>query len=245
LYIISLITNIGLFTNSKAMIKAVITGDIVHSTQMSQKDRDMLIKIISRLLKDLSNEFSMRSEMYRGDSFQCLLSKPGDALRVALLIKTGIRSLNPSEAYELQKKSKPDQKKSMLYTNWVFDARMAIGIGEVEKPKTKISTSTGSAFIISGHGLDDLKNSKQALAIETFDKFREELQTESILLDTILSKTTALQCEVIHNKLQYSSEIEIARKLKIGQSAVNQRSNAGSWNAINAMVQRFETIYEK
>ena len=73
----------------------------------------------------------------------------------------------------------------------------------------------------------------------------DELETESILLDALISRTTALQCEVINLKLLGYTEMEIARQLKIMQSAVNQRSISGNWNAIEAMVKRFEIIYNK
>jgi hypothetical protein len=197
---------------------------------MSDIERSLVIKTISSLLKSMSKMFPMKSEMYRGDSFQCLLNRPSDALRAALIIKTRIRSIDRSE----------DSQRSET-----LDARIAIGIGEVEKTQTKISTSNGIAFILSGHLLDEMKDNKQTFGISTTDKFQDELETESILLDNILSKTTPLQCEVLNLKLSGYSEIEIARKFKIGQSAVNQRSTLGSWNAINSMLDRFDMIYHK
>lgn len=225
------------------MRKAVITGDIIHSTRMDDQSRVLLTKAISHLLKRLASDFSIKSEMYRGDSFQCLIGKPKNALRVALLIKTKIRSLHPSELFKIKKVAKPRQVTSQLYATWIFDARMGIGIGEAGQAKNKLGTSSGKAFILSGHLLDDLKATKRALGIAASDKHTDELETEILLLDNIISRTTALQCEVIHLKLQDYSEIEIAKKLGIGQSAVNQRSNLGSWNAIRAMVERFEDIY--
>ena len=181
--------------------------------------------------------------MFRGDSFQCLVPKVEDALTVALLIKTRIRSLNPSELHSVKAKGKPRKAKAVYFTSWVFDARLAIGIGEVPKTVKELATTSSEAFFLSGHLLDEMKNKKQSLDIDTEDKYREELETEMLLLDNIIAKTTAMQCEVIHWKLWGLSEIDIANKLGIGQSAVNQRSNAGSWNAISSMVDRFETMY--
>lgn len=216
------------------MKKAVITGDIIQSTRMNDESRQLLYKAITQVLKQVSKDFDMKSEMYRGDSFQCLIDYPENALRIALLIKTKIRSLNPAESLS-EKINQP---------TWIFDARMAIGIGDAGKKTTqKLAATSGEAFILSGHLLDALKNSKQALGIDTQDDYQDELETEILLLDTIIARTTALQCEVIHLKLQDYSEIEIAKKLGIGQSAVNQRSNLGNWNAIRTMIDRFESIY--
>lgn len=227
------------------MKKAVITGDIIHSTRMEEESRKLLSQAIARFLKELEKVFKVRSEMFRGDSFQCLVPNVQDALRVALLIKTKIRSLNPSALHSVKAKSKPLKSKSVYLTTWVFDARLAIGIGEVPKTVRDLATTSSEAFFLSGHLLDEMKSRKQSLDIDTVDKYRDELEIEMLLLDNIIAKTTAMQCEVIYWKLWGYSEIDIANKLGIGQSAVNQRSNAGSWNSIDAMVERFETIYEK
>jgi hypothetical protein len=225
------------------MIQAIITGDVIHSTRLSIGYRDWLFKQIGGALKQWNKDFGMRSETFRGDSFQCLVKKPADALRLALLQKTYIRSLNPSNLYDIHKKDSPANRKGIFFPTWIFDVRIAIGIGEVEFLSNRLASSGGSAFQLSGQLLDRMKNRKQSLAIATKDKFNEELETEFILLDAIISKTTALQCEVICLKLLGYTESQIAEQLEIGQSAVNQRSNSGNWYAIESMIKRFEKIY--
>jgi DNA-directed RNA polymerase specialized sigma subunit len=224
------------------MLKAVITGDIIQSTKLTPEQRQSLLENIERNLKILDEVYKMKSEIYRGDSFQCLLNTE-NALIVALIIKTYIRGLNPSVLYDLQSRKEPLKKNSIFYTNYIFDARIAIGIGETEETNKKLASSNGQAFLISGHLLDEIKNTKQTLIIGSSDEYNDELETESILLDAIISKTSALQCHVINLKLRNLTEIQIAEKLNIGQSAVNQRSTAGNWNAIESMRFRFEEIY--
>ncbi|MDI1234535.1 MAG: hypothetical protein PSX81_09655 [bacterium] len=185
----------------------------------------------------------MKSELYRGDSFQCLLSDISTALRVAILIKTYIRSLNPSEPYDIYNRRIPDKPKTILRPQWLFDTRITIGIGEVESEMKSIATSDGEAFHISGRLLDEIKGSKQTIAMRTNDEHNDELETEMVLLDYIIARTTALQCEVVNLKLLDYTETKIANILNIQQSAVNQRSNSGGWYAIEKMVERFETIY--
>lgn len=225
------------------MIHAIITGDVIQSTRMNVEYRDWLFKQIASALKQWDKDFGMRSETFRGDSFQSLVKKPSDALKLALLQKTYIRSLNPSDIYEVGKKNTANRK-GILVPTWIFDARIAIGIGNVDLLANRLAGSGGEAFQLSGHLLDKIKNKKQSLAISTNDQFKEELETEFILLDALISKTTALQCEVINRKLLGYTEIEIAKKLDIMQSAVNQRSNSGNWNAIESMIKRFEIIYK-
>jgi len=225
------------------MIQAIITGDLIHSTRLRVEDREWLFEEITQALKIWDKDFGTRSETFRGDSFQCLVKRPADALKICLIQKTFIRSLNPSSEYELIKRNNPSIKRGMIYPHWIFDARIAIGIGETDKLLNRLAASGGKAFELSGQLLDKMKSKKQALAIATTDKFNDELQTEFILLDALISKTTALQCEVINYKLLNYTETEIAHKLGIMQSAVNQRSNNGNWNAIDAMIKRFEKIY--
>jgi len=222
-------------------MKAVITGDIIHSTKLTTDDKRMLINEIEAGLKQWSKDFEMKYEIFRGDSFQCLLDNVMSALRLTLIIKSYIKSLNPSEKGETIRES--GKKISMLFPVWEFDARIAIGIGEVQFLDTSLGKSDGSAFVLSGHTLDDLKNKKQSIGIATIDNYQEELQTEIVLLDLIISRMTALQSEVVSLKLLGYNETEIANQLGVNQSAVNQRSNGAGWNAINNMVQRFENIY--
>ncbi|MCF8254050.1 MAG: hypothetical protein K9H61_05720 [Bacteroidia bacterium] len=227
------------------MKKAVITGDIIQSTKMKSNERKMLIDEVDAALKLLSKDYNMQYELYRGDSFQCLLPHPENALRVALLIKTFIKHLNPSEAFELKSKENPLKNQSMIYPVWMFDTRIAIGIGEGEEEIESLGKANGEAFLFSGRTLDNLKGSKQSIGIATDDNYQLELETECNLLDSIIARNSALQCEVIYLKLLGYTEIQIAKRLNIAQSAVNQRSNNGSWNAIHTMVLRYETIYQE
>jgi hypothetical protein len=225
------------------MIHAIITGDVIHSTRMSMELRDWLFKQIIAALKQWDKDFGMRSETFRGDSFQCLVKNPAEVLKLALIQKTYIRSLIPYNLHEVNKKSKIVINREITSPIGILDARIAVGIGKVELLSNRLASSGGTAFQLSGLLLDKMKNRKQSLAIATEDKFNDELETEFILLDAIISKTTPLQCEVLNLKLLGYTEHQIAKRLNIGQSAINQRSTSGNWNAIESMLKRFEKIY--
>lgn len=225
------------------MDKAVITADIIHSSKMPEDDRAMLYKNIKESLKVIDKDYAIHSEIYRGDSFQSVVDNVADALRIALIIKTFIRSLNPSEPIDIEKKGKPDSRYTIASPVWMFDVRMAIGIGKVKLRVDKITASDGEAFQLSGRALDELKNTRYRFAIDSNDANKNALIVQSKMLDTIISKTTALQCEVINLKLLGYTEVEISKMLAIKQSAVNQRSVSGNWNVINEMVLYFENLY--
>lgn len=225
------------------MVKAVITGDIVKSRRLTPENKTLLIDYISDAFKQWDEDFGTRSELFRGDSFQCLIKETYSALRQAIIIKTYIRSFNPSDKIEMNSKTRLTRPKIYLFPHWLFDVKIAIGIGTVDYETKYNATSDGEAFQISGMLLDEIKNNRQSFAIRTKDKYNDELETEMVLLDTILGKTTALQCEVIYLKLLGYTEFEISDMIKVNQSAVNQRSNAAGWNAIDKVVKRFERIY--
>lgn len=224
------------------MFKAVITADIIHSRKLSNVDRVYLTDALTKELKRLDKKFNAKSELYRGDSIQVIVFDVSNALRLALLIKFFIRSLNPSEKIKIVTEDAKTVNK--LKPIWVVDVRIAIGIGEVSFINKKVITSDGEAFQISGMLLDRMKQGKQKLAIDSADSKSEELQIESILLDAILDRTTALQSEVMYYKLMNMTEIQIAAKLGINQSAVNQRSSSGYWNVVAEMVNYFENRYK-
>lgn len=222
------------------MMSAVITADLVQSSKMTDTQKRQLYSLIYDMLKQIDNDYTAKSEMFRGDSFQCLLKFPRYSLRVALLLRTYIRSLNPIELGSIQK---PSGNRQFVFPVWMFDVRLAIGIGSVSFDTGKVRTSDGTAYQLSGRQLDDLKNSKYRFSIKSDDAFSNELSIESKLIDTIISRTSSLQCEVIFLKLQGYNETEIGKMLDINQSAVNQRSTSGSWHAINDVVSYFENLY--
>lgn len=109
-------------------MKAVITGDIMHSRKVLSS---VWLTDLKAVLKNYGNE-PKDWEIYRGDSFQ-LLVPAEDALEIALLIKATIK-----------------QHKAL-------DVRMAIGVGNVDYSADKITESNGTAFINSGECFEGLK----------------------------------------------------------------------------------------
>lgn len=223
---------------------AIISGDIVNSTRMNEAKREWLIHELSEAFITWDKDFKIKTEITRGDSFQCLVNDRALALKVALIIKTYIRKLSADYYIKNGKVISIDSQHQRVFPiNMMFDARIAIGIGEINYLQKKLAISNGEAFTLSGHTLDMMKSKKQLFAIASNDSNKASFEIESILLDAILSKTSATQCEVINLKLLGYTEVEIAEMLHINQSAVNQRSNIGNWNAIDAFVKYFENIY--
>ncbi len=224
-------------------LKAVITADVVHSTKMSTAHRKWFNEKINKLLTFLENNKLLQPNDYetsRGDSFQCLIHKPENALKIGFILKTGIKLLDPSKPQFIDNGRKVASK---LLEKKNFDIRISIGIGTIAVNSKKLSTSDGEAFQLSGRRIDEMKNERQTFCVTTNDNFKSELYTQSFLIDNILAHATPLQCEVIYWKLYGLNEVAIAQKLDIKQSAVNQRSTSGGWHSIEVLLKRFQEIY--
>ena len=221
---------------------AIITGDIVSSTEIKPKARQQLYNETSAFLKTLQNNYIDSYETFRGDSLQCKTIHPALSLRVALLIRSFFKANTGTD------KKNISSKKSKGYFTTKYDIRLAIGLGEADFiDDKKITSSDGEAFRLSGEALDNLKDTSQRLVIQTPDvAFNEQLEPTILLLDALIQKWTQNQAELVLYKLQQLKEDEIAARLQITQSAVTQRKKTAQWHAVEKLLNYFEkTIYNK
>ena len=224
-------------------VHGIITGDIVSSREIDAPIREKLFDEMGELLKELKKQWISSYETYRGDSLQCQVKSPESVLRVALIIRSFFRAYFPDELKPKLAVKKGDQAqatKGYFATN--FDIRLGLGIGSIDFiKKNKITSSDGEAFRLSGDALDSLSPGTQRLAIKTFNvTFNEQMEPPILLLDALIQKWTQNQAELVLYKLQDKKEEEIAAKLKVTQSAVNQRTKTAQWMAIEKLIIYFE-----
>ncbi|UPT70869.1 MAG: hypothetical protein M0D53_00085 [Flavobacterium sp. JAD_PAG50586_2] len=207
-----------------SLIAGIITADIVESTEIRLDIREKLFTQFNDGLKQIKEQFNIEYEWYRGDALQVKTINSGLSIRIALLIKLWIKSFEK------------ETKKS-------YDVRLSVGIGKIELDKKELSLSDGEAFRISGRNLDSLKSTKQSIIIDSNDSNSNSLKAESILLNAIIDNVTPIQSKVLFFKLKGFKEEEIAKKLGLAQSTINQHSNSGNWNAISKYLDYFEKLY--
>lgn len=199
---------------------AVITGDVVGFTRMNQKKRDKCLDDLKRCFEVLKeyrrqNSLHRNPEIFRGDSFQLVLTKPEYALEVALQLKT-------------------------FFT---FEIKLSVGIGTSSPLKRRAGESDGEAFRLSGRTLDEMKHSLVSTSFKTpSGMLNEELETYCYLLEGITSRWTVVQKDVLFYKLIGYTETEIADVLRISQPTVNAHSKAANWKAVERLIKRFENI---
>ena len=102
-----------------SMIKGVITGDLVNSTNIAAEWRQAVVGALYKCAADFSPLTPINIEMYRGDSFQVVVGNPEYALTVAVAFRAKLRASTP-------------EKKEM------WDARVSVGIGDVSFESDKL-----------------------------------------------------------------------------------------------------------
>lgn len=214
------------------MMYAAISADIVSSTSLNIEETISLKKKIENLflvMRDIYPGFWGR--LIKGDYMECVLPSAKDAFRVALLIKTCIKSFPLA-----------DSKKKMFQT---YGVRIAVGIGDMRMVDKEQGIMDGEAIYMSGRALEGMQtpNKRGTFIIDSFNaEQRPALQTIGMLVDALINNATRKQCEVLFYKLQSKGEQEIADILCLTQSAVNQHSTTAKWYCIEEALNYFEQL---
>lgn len=191
------------FVIDKKKSYAILTGDIVGSSKLNPAQRKKLLgylkstsKEIRKLYKDL---VPFDVDIFRGDSWQLLVTESKFALRIALLFRASL-------------KSKMDIRE--------FDSKIFIGIGTIDSfPGQRVSLGNGEAFVLSGRGLENLKKYIMGIDYPSFEK-NDYLGLIVQLIDVLASDWTVKQSASLSGALKGLTQKEIADSLKLKQQTV-------------------------
>ncbi|GHU64671.1 hypothetical protein FACS1894123_09730 [Bacteroidia bacterium] len=191
------------------MNKATISADIVSSTSLNVEQRLELEKELNHLLSVLKLTFGSDvffGRLIKGDYIECVIENPQLALRVALLIKSHIKSLD----IKADKNSAKELKDFKEY-----GVRIAIGIGELSIWNKKKGIIDGEAIYLSGRAINEMtaldKKIKKTLVFKSKNVDWTNIFSPIFdLLDVIFSKQKSGQSKIVFYKLLDKSEKEIS-----------------------------------
>lgn len=211
-----------------ARMYAVLTGDIIASGRMQHVDLERTKGRLQWCCRDLEQQYPGlirgKIDFFRGDAWQVLIERPELALRTALYLRVGLIAFESS------------------------DTRLAIGIGEIDTiVEDRISQSTGSAFTLSGHALDEL-GSKNRLGIalpSRFGEIQDWLALNLRLCHALLRRLKAKQAQALMGALKDLTQNDIAKQHEppITQQAVAKALSGCDWYAIEAVLVHFENVF--
>ncbi len=214
-------------------LHAVLTGDLVSSSRLtsnqSQQAMELLRTSATLFERCFPGTVVGHMDTFRHDSWQLLLNKPEQAFRVALFLRSTLKM----ESDALTK----------------FDTRISIGIGTVEYIATeRISDSRGSAFTISGRGVDSMKGSSLAFSIDTeeAEPWRDMIRAVIPLLDCIATDWTPTESRAVNAALMGRTQEESARHWASKKRSSPTRQAVGDslirahWNTVHSVLLQAE-----
>jgi hypothetical protein len=202
--------------SARTKYQSVITADMVNSTHFPIDQTGKWLRELTTTLAECNAfEWSLKPEIYRGDSFQAVLSNPGEALRAAVLARAIMKSYSTKT-----------------------DLRIAIGIGKTNLITDRAGTSDGEAFRLSGHLADNIRKQKARIGV-ALPIPSEPLDGVLDLLETLIEDWTVAQSEVITALLLKQRIKQISEQLSISQPAVSQRITASKWWALEHFLDTF------
>jgi hypothetical protein len=191
---------------------AVITGDIINSTE--SENQDWL-----KNLKMVLNQFGTSPEnweIFRGDSFQLRVNKE-KVLYVAFYLKASIKQIKGK------------------------DVRMAIGIGTETHKSNKISEANGEAYQNSGKCFEKLKKENLMIKSfnPEWDKPINLMIALSLLTANNWTETEATIMKTVFDNPDKKQK-EIAKILDKKQSNISTALKNAGYHEINRLINYFE-----
>ena len=209
---------------------AVLTGDIIASTSLSDEARGRLPDAIQAVAERMTRSFPAylpyALDFFRGDSWQWLVVPPGKSLRMAIFMRSLLLNALPQET---------------------LDTRIAIGIGAIKSiPEGDLARGDGEAFRISGELLGQFGRGDRLrvrLAVRMEHTYGEALDIVARLIDQQMCQWTKKQAHAISGAILGYTQHESARHWfspSISQQAVAQHLERAGWRTLEASISFFE-----
>jgi hypothetical protein len=173
---------------------AVLTGDIVGSTQLASDKFEAAGELLHRLAREFEEihpgSLVGQPDIFRGDSWQICLQRPALAVTAAVFVRSGFKADN-------------------------FETRIGIGWGAVDRLHTdRITESNGPAFARSGRALDGLDKTRRLGVVGSDTASAASpiglLDAAVGLLDALINEWTQREAVAVYGTLRRLSQEAIA-----------------------------------
>ena len=205
---------------------AAISADVVSSSSLSRESMIELNEKLKNCLYILERRYQgFWGRIVKGDSIECAMSRPEDAFEVALILKTQVKSFEPSNIQGSKRFNR-------------YGLRIAIGIGDMKTIDRALDMMDGDAIYRSGRAMDKLVGrAKYSFVISMADSEHEQaLQVILTLVNQLLNNATARKCETLCERVLSSDTSKTAEKMGISVSGVNQTLKDLGWSAIEQAI---------
>ena len=208
------------------MIKGVITGDLVKSTNIAAEWRPSIMDALNACAADFAAVTPVRIEMYRGDSFQVIVDSAEFTLAVAIALRAKLKAITPADSS-------------------AWDARVSIGIGTISFESDNILTSDGEAFRLSGRAFDTI--GKRRLSISTaWKEMNDALELNTRFADEFISSWTAKQAKVVYHSILFlKTQKDMAEDLGMTRQNFNFHWGTSKAQLILDYIDYFKTLFAK
>lgn len=210
---------------------ATISADIIASTTLSPESLSKVQSHMKELITELENACpGVWGRVVKGDMIECYIPQASDSIRIALMIKTRMRSIDVA----CDKNSSFNK----------YRIRVAIGIGDMRTHDKDADILDGQAIYLSGRKIDQKTDfARGTLFVETQnDKHVGLLAAIALLLDAVINDATRMQCLMLYYKLFGFGEEKIAKITGKGKSSVYNHLRNAHWTAIERAITAFESL---
>lgn len=203
---------------------SIITADIIGSERLQKRNQDvsgLLVSLFEKLGEELQDYIhpvdspadNAGTSQHRGDGLQLMCKVPEQGILVMMLIKAWMVWRSPE------------------LVGQAVGIRLSLGIGEGSLQST-LGSSGGSAFVLSGRGLDALKapyTMSIALDMDSNDLRQQSLQQVVTLLDNLSGRWKPAQGRTMFYLLQGYNYTWIAQTSAISKKVTGTSGKSAGW----------------
>ena len=205
-------------------VVAVLTGDLVRSTSLSHASLLEARETLQRSAAEIAGwgrGAVYGPDVFRGDSWQLVLTDETLWLRAALFLRTALRALDQGA-----------------------DTRIAIGVGGFDAlDRSAASRSVGEAFTLSGHALDGMSRGEGfRLAVARSSAAQTYLPTVLSFCSHVIGEWSASLARVALELLRpgAGTQEEVGEALGVSRQFVNKVHRQSGLSSVLMALEVFE-----